>query len=95
MAEFYAGCATAEEMLLAREFSESSFTWTARAARGICRREGVGSQIVRCSEAMSQNSFMQCVQTRSRVGAGRRIADRHGISGYACTSSKIFVVPRV
>ena len=49
MAEFYAGCATAEEMLLAREVLmfcgyrvEASLHMDSAAARGICRREGVG-----------------------------------------------------
>ena len=48
MAEFYAGCATAEEMLLARDVLmffgcrvEASLHMDS-AARGICRREGVG-----------------------------------------------------
>ena len=48
MAEFYAGCAIAEEMLLAREVLmffgcrvEASLHMNS-AARGICRREGVG-----------------------------------------------------
>ena len=49
MAEFYAGCATAEEMLLARDVLmffgcrvEASLHMDSAAARGICRREGVG-----------------------------------------------------
>ena len=48
-AEFYAGCATAEEMLLARDVLmffgyrvEASLHMDSAAARGICRREGVG-----------------------------------------------------
>ena len=48
-AEFYAGCATAEEMLLAREVLmffgcqvEAPLHMDSAAARGICRREGVG-----------------------------------------------------
>ena len=49
MSEFYAGCATAEEMLLARyvlmffgcQF-EAALHMDSVAARGICRREGVG-----------------------------------------------------
>ena len=48
MAEFYAGCATAEEMLLARDVLmffgcqvEASLHVDSAAARG-CRREGVG-----------------------------------------------------
>ena len=49
MAEFYAGCGTAEEMLLARDVLmffgcrvEASLHMDSAAARGICRREGVG-----------------------------------------------------
>ena len=49
MAEFYAGCATAEEMLLARDVPvffgcqvEASLHMDSAAARGICRRESVG-----------------------------------------------------
>ena len=49
MVEFYAGCATAEEMLLARDVlmffgcrDEASLHMDSVAARGICRREGVG-----------------------------------------------------
>ena len=49
MAEFYAGCATDEEMLLARDVLmfcgcrvETSLHMDSAAARGICRREGVG-----------------------------------------------------
>ena len=49
MAEFYAGCATAEEMLLARDILmffgcqvEAALHMDSAAARGICRREGVG-----------------------------------------------------
>ena len=49
MAKFYAGCATAEEMLLARDVLmffgcqvEASLHMDSAAARGICRREGVG-----------------------------------------------------
>ena len=49
MAEFYAGCATAEEMLLARGVLmffgcrvEASHHMDSAAARGICRREGAG-----------------------------------------------------
>ena len=49
MAEFYAGCATAEEMFLARDVLmffgcqvEASLHVDSAAARGICRREGVG-----------------------------------------------------
>ena len=49
MAEFYAACATAEEMLLARDVLmffgsrvEASLHMDSAAARGICRREGVG-----------------------------------------------------
>ena len=49
MAEFYAGCATAEEMLLARDVLmffgcqvEASLHMDSAAARGIFRREGVG-----------------------------------------------------
>ena len=49
MAEFYAGCATAEEMLLARDVlmffgcqGEASLHVDSAAARGICRGEGVG-----------------------------------------------------
>ena len=48
MAELYAGCATAEEMLLARDVLmffgcqvEASLHMDSAAARGICRREGV------------------------------------------------------
>ena len=48
MAEFYAGCATAEEMLLARYVLiffgfqvEAALHMDSAAARGICRREGV------------------------------------------------------
>ena len=48
MAEFYAGCAIAEEMLLARDVLmffgcpvEASLHMDSAAARGICRREGV------------------------------------------------------
>ena len=48
-AEFYAGCATAEEMLLTREVLiffdyvvEASLHMDSTAARGICRRECVG-----------------------------------------------------
>ena len=47
MAEFYAACATAEEMLLARDVLmffgsrvEASLHMDSAAARGICRREG-------------------------------------------------------
>ena len=49
MAEFYAGCATADEMLLARDVLtffgcqvEASLHMDSAAARVICRREGVG-----------------------------------------------------
>ena len=49
MAEFSACCATAEEMLLARDVLmffgcrvEASLQMDSAAARGICRREGVG-----------------------------------------------------
>ena len=49
MAEFHAGCATAEEMLLARDVLmffgcqvEASLHMDRAVARGICRREGVG-----------------------------------------------------
>ena len=49
MAEFNAGCATAEEMLLALDVPtffgcqvEASLHMDSAAARGICRREGVG-----------------------------------------------------
>ena len=49
MAEFHAGCATAEEMLVARDVLmffgsrvEASLHMDSAAARGICRREGVG-----------------------------------------------------
>ena len=49
MAEFCAGCATAEEMLLARDelmffgcLVEASLHMDSAVARGICRREGVG-----------------------------------------------------
>ena len=49
MAEFYAGCATAEEMLFARDVLmffgcrvEASLHMDSAVARGICRREGVG-----------------------------------------------------
>ena len=49
MAEFYAGCATAKEMLLAQDvlmffgcLVEASLHMESAAARGICRREGVG-----------------------------------------------------
>ena len=49
MAEFYAGCATAEEMLLARDVLmffgfqvEAALHMDSATARGICRREGVG-----------------------------------------------------
>ena len=49
MAEFYAGCATAEEMLLARDVLmfigrqiEASLRMDNAAARGICRRQGIG-----------------------------------------------------
>ena len=49
MAEFCAGCTTAEEMLLARDVLmffgcqvEASLHVDSAAARGICRREGVG-----------------------------------------------------
>ena len=49
MAEFYAACATAEEMLLARDVLmffgyrvEASLHMDSAAARGICRREGIG-----------------------------------------------------
>ena len=49
MAEFYAGCATAEEMLLARDVLMffgcqvgASLHMDSAAARGICRRQGVG-----------------------------------------------------
>ena len=49
MAEFYAGCATAEEMLLARDVLmffgfqvEAAPHLDSAGARGICRREGVG-----------------------------------------------------
>ena len=49
MDEFYAGCATAEEMLLARDVLmffgcqvEASLHMDSAAARGICRRDGVG-----------------------------------------------------
>ena len=49
MAEFYAGCATAEEMSLARDVLmffgcqvEASLHMDNAAARGIWRREGVG-----------------------------------------------------
>ena len=48
MAEFHAGCATAEEMLLARDVVmffgcqvEASLHMDSAAVRGICRREGV------------------------------------------------------
>ena len=54
MAEFYAGCATAEEILLARDVLmffgcrvEASLHMDSAAARGICRREGVESLEVR------------------------------------------------
>ena len=50
MAEFYAGCATAEEMLMARDVLMffgcrvgASLHVDSAAARGICRREGVGT----------------------------------------------------
>ena len=54
MAEFYSGCATAEEMLLSRDVLmffgcrvEASLHMDSAAARAICRREGVReSQIV-------------------------------------------------
>ena len=92
MAEFYAGCATAEEMLLARDVLMSlvvklkhHFTWTARQrvgsadamasersksleVRTLCLQKVVKAR--RCSEALSQNSCMLCLRTRSRVGAG-------------------------
>ena len=49
VAEFYVGCATAEEMLLALDVLmffgcqvEASLHMDSAAARGICRREGVG-----------------------------------------------------
>ena len=49
MAEFYASCATAEEVLLARDVLmffgcrvEASLHMDSAAARGIFRREGVG-----------------------------------------------------
>ena len=49
MAEYYAGCATAEEMLLARDVLmffgcqvEAALHMGSAAARGICRCEGVG-----------------------------------------------------
>ena len=49
MAEFYAGCATAEEILLAWDvlmffgcWIEASLHMDGAGARGICRREGVG-----------------------------------------------------
>ena len=49
MAEFFAGCATAEEMLLARDVLmffgcrvEASLLMDSAAASGICRRESVG-----------------------------------------------------
>ena len=49
MAEFYAACATAEEMLLARDVLmffgyrvEASLHMDSAAACGICRREGIG-----------------------------------------------------
>ena len=48
MAEFYADCATSEEMLLTRDVLmffgcqvEASLHMDSAAARGICRREGV------------------------------------------------------
>ena len=60
MAEFYAGCATAEEMLLARDVLmffgcrvEASLHMDSAAARGICRREGVGKvKIVGCTSVV-------------------------------------------
>ena len=49
MAEFYAGCATAEDVSLARDVLTffgcqvgASLHMDSAAARGICRREGVG-----------------------------------------------------
>ena len=49
MADFHAGCPTAEEMLLARDVLmffgcrvEATLHLASAAARGICRREGVG-----------------------------------------------------
>ena len=49
LAAFYAGCATAEDMLLARDVLmffgcqvEASLHMDSSAARGICRRQGVG-----------------------------------------------------
>ena len=49
MAEFYAGCVTAEKMLLAWNVLmffggqvEASLHMDSAAARGICRRDGVG-----------------------------------------------------
>ena len=76
MAEFYAGCATAEEMLLARDVLmffgcrvEVSLYMDSAAARGIFRREGVG-------------------KAKSLEVRTRRNADSREISRHACTASK-------
>ena len=61
MAEFNAGCATAEDMLLARDVLmffgcrvETSLHMDRAAARGICRREGIGK--VKSLEVRTQDS---------------------------------------
>ena len=73
MAEFYAGCADAEEMLLARDVLvlfgcqvEASLHMDSAAARGICRREGVGkvksldvANVVVTTGGQSENTHIQ------------------------------------
>ena len=73
MAEFKAGCATAEEILLARNVLmffgcrvEASLHMDSAAARGICRREGVGkvkslevANVVVTTGGQSENTHTQ------------------------------------
>ena len=67
MAEFHAGCATAEEMLLARDVlmffgcqGEASLHMDSAAARGICRREIVGSaNVVVATSGQSKDTYAQ------------------------------------
>ena len=69
-AEFYAGCARAEEMLLARDVLmffccqvEASLYMDSAAARGICRREGAGK--VKALEVVRTLWLQQVVKAKT------------------------------
>ena len=89
MAEFHAGCATAEEMLFSRDVLmffgfqvDAALHMDSAAARGMCRREGVG-KVVKAKTLMLQTgkSLDNCADLGTKTLAAGTLSLLRGLSG--------------